>query len=152
MKYKNRYLYKILKNKEYIRAIKYTTDSIERDSDDEIIYICYILLKIYECENQYGIKNHIFSFLEINEDFQDIKKLYQSIKFGVRRFEYDLNEESKNAAINYFKTKKISGIALYYIVRYACVDRKKVIKKLMNVCDENNLYDISEQIKVMISA
>lgn len=150
MKYVNRYLFRLLKSGEYTKAIKYVADCIERDSDDQSIYICYILLKIYECENKYGVKNHIFSFLELNEDFQDIKKLYQGIKFGVRRFEYDLNEESKNAAINYFKNKKISGIALCYIVNYACVDRKRVLKKLMLACDENNLYDISEQIKVMI--
>lgn len=80
----------------------------------------------------------------------EIKDFYQNIKFLIRRFEYDLDKNSKKQAIKDFKDMKISGIALYFITQYACVDKENVLKNLILVCEENNMYDISRQIKIMM--
>lgn len=147
MKREYEYLCRLLKNKEYIKALRYTSNCIKRDSDDENIYVCYILLKIYEVENKCGIINHIFLIPEVQyDDLSEIRSLYQNLKFRLRRYEYDLDEESKEEAIKYLKKTKVSGIALYYITNYACIDRKKVLEKLIITCYENNMTDIVEQI------
>lgn len=144
------YLFRLLKDNEYMKAIKYISNCIERGIDDEIIYICYILLKIYELEIQNGIQNHIFSILELQDNLLEIKDFYQNIKFLIRRYEYNLDEDSKKQAIKYFEDIKISGVALYFITKYACVDIEKVLENLLVRCWKNNMYDIGEQIKSMI--
>lgn len=144
------YLCRLLKNREYIKAIKYTSNCIKRDSNDEIIYICYILVNIYNVEEQNGIQSHIFSGFEFHDNLSKIKDFYQNIKFLIRRFEYDLDKNSKNQAIKYFKDMKISGIALYFITGYACVDKENVLKRLILVCEENSMNDVARQIKIMM--
>ena len=144
------YLCRLFKNREYIKAIKYTSNGIKRDSNDEIIYICYILVNIYNVEEQNGIQSHIFSSFEFYDNLSEIKDFYQNIKFLIRRFEYDLDKNSKKQAIKYFKDMKISGIALYFITRYACVDKENVLNSLILACEENNMHDVSRQIKIML--
>lgn len=144
------YLCRLLKNREYIKAIKYTSNCIKRDSNDEIIYICYILVNIYNVEEQNGIQSHIFSGFEFHDNLSEIKDFYQNIKFLIRRFEYYLDKNSKNQAIKYFKDMKISGSALYFITGYACVDKENVLKRLILVCEENSMHDVARQIKIMM--
>ena len=144
------YLCRLFKNKEYIKAIKYTSNCIKRDSNDEIIYICYILVNIYNVEEQNGIQSHIFSSFEFHDNLSEIKDFYQNIKFLIRRFEYDLDINLKKQAMKYFEDIKISGIALYLIVRYVCVDKEKVLKNLILACKENDMRDVARQIKIML--
>lgn len=150
MKKEHTYLCRLFKNKEYIKAIKYTSNCIKMDSNDEITYICYILVNIYNVEKQNNLQNHIFSGFEFHDDLSEVKDFYQNIKFLIRRFEYDLDINSKKQAMKYFENIKISGIALYFIVRYACVDKEKVLKNLILACKENDMRDIARQIKIML--
>lgn len=138
-----RYLYRLLKNREYEKALKYTKNHIENNTDDERIYICFIMLKICIDEINNGI-NNIFSNLEIKPDFSDICEHYTNIKFYVRRFEYELKEQSLQEAADYFQNMQVSGIAVFYIVQYACVDKLKALKKIKEFLLEKGLNNIAE--------
>lgn len=107
-------------------------------------------MNIYNVEEQNNLQNHIFSGFEFHDDLSEVKDFYQNIKFFIRRFEYDLDINSKKQAMKYFEDIKISGIALYFITKCACVDKENVLKNLILVCGENNMHDIAGHIKIIM--
>lgn len=141
-----RYLYRLLKNREYEKALKYTKNHIENNTDDERIYICFIMLEICIDEINNGI-NNIFSNLEIKTDFSDICEHYTNVKFYVRRFEYELKETLLQEAVDYFQHMHVSGIAIFCIVQYACVDKLKASKKIREFLLKKGLDNIAKDIR-----
>lgn len=117
-------------------AYKLSRDYIRQYQTDEQFVILYIILGIAKDENEAGVID-IFS-ASPEKDINELLAHYQNIKFCVRRFEYEMGEQAREQAMEYFRNLNVSLYAIVYIVQYACVDQKKAVYNIADYYEKNN--------------
>lgn len=82
---------------------------------------------IWLCEQKklsgLGIEQNIFEGIDSLEKVED---KYLSIKFGMLRIELPMPEEYCNEALQYLTENKISGIAIFYIIKNEISKKEKI--------------------------
>lgn len=135
MDIKGRILYFIRRGK-IEEAYKLSRDYIRQYQTDEQFVILYIMLGIAKDENEAGVIDMFSTSPE--KDINELLAHYQNIKFCVRRFEYEMGEQAREQAMEYFRNFNVSLYAIVYIVQYACVDQKKAVYNIADYYEKNN--------------
>lgn len=117
-------------NKHYHRACVYAKQHIVDCNSNEYFVILYILLRIWEEENQANMPD-LFSCIGNNPE--KLIEHYTRIKLYLRRFEYNMPEHILLDAVNYFKTYHVSIYALNQIAQFACINPSYTLGKLFNI-------------------
>ena len=94
--------------------------------DTRLGYV-YIAICIYRAENAAHIEENILTNVE---SLGGIYDLICDIKFLLWRVEFQTESEALTQVVNRIEEEKLSVIAVEYIVRTACFDKKNVLLKL----------------------
>lgn len=94
--------------------------------DTRLGYV-YIAICIYRAEKAAHIEENILTNVE---SLGGIYDLICDIKFLLWRVEFQTESEALTQVVNRIEEEKLSVIAVEYIVRTACFDKKNVLLKL----------------------
>lgn len=94
--------------------------------DTRLGYV-YIAICIYQAEKAAHIEENILTNVE---SLGGIYDLICDIKFLLWRVEFQTESEALTQVVNRIEEEKLSVIAVEYIVRTACFDKKNVLLKL----------------------
>lgn len=95
--------------------------------EDTRLGYMYIAICIYRAEKAAHIEENILMNVE---SLGEICDLICDIKFLLWRIEFQTESEALTQAINRIEEEKLSAIAVEYIIRTACFDKKNVLLKL----------------------
>lgn len=123
-------------------AYELSREYIRQYQADEQFVILYIMLAIAKEEMESGADN-IFSVSD-TRSADELITHFQNIKFCVRRFEYELDEQAREDAMEYFKIFNVSLQAIVCIINYACVDLDKVIGEIADHYEKKGDFEKAE--------
>lgn len=107
--------------------------------DTRLGYV-YIAICIYRAEKAAHIEENILTNVE---SLGGIYDLICDIKFLLWRVEFQTESKALMQAVNRIEEEKLSVIAVEYIIRTACFDKKKVLLKLCECYIRLNKEDIA---------
>lgn len=135
-------LFYLIKENRLVEANEVAKKYLKQHLSDQEFVILFIMLNIAMLEMADGMKE-IFSASE-TKDIDELISHYNNIKFCVRRFEYEVGEDARLKAIEYFKMFNVSLHAIYKIVQYACVDKRKALSGIADYFERNGDFDKAE--------
>ena len=95
--------------------------------EDTKLGYMYIVICIYRAEKVAHIEENILTNVD---SLGEICDLICDIKFLLWRVEFQTESEALTQVVNRIEEEKLSVIAVEYIVRTACFDKKNVLLKL----------------------
>lgn len=95
--------------------------------EDTKLGYMYIVICIYRAEKVAHIEENILTHVD---SLGKICDLICDIKFLLWRIEFQTRSEALTQAVNRIEEEKLSVIAVEYIIRTACFDKKNVLLKL----------------------
>lgn len=107
--------------------------------DTRLGYV-YIAICIYRAEKAAHIEKNILTNVE---SLGEICDLICDIKFLLWRIEFKTESETMTQVVNRIEEEKLSVIAVDYIIRTACFDKKNVLLKLCECYIRLNKEDIA---------
>lgn len=113
-------LYSLIEKNELSKAYSYVNQHIQENQAEESFVIFYILLQIWKEECQANMPT-FFSSPDIGRYPHKLLEHYTQIKLYLRRFEYQLPDDIRQEAFEYFTTYQVSPYALYRIAQFACI-------------------------------
>jgi len=112
-------LYQMIRTGRFSEAASYTNIHIREHQNEEYFVLFYILLRIWEEEQQTDFPD--FFSCPLGHEPDILLGHYTQIKLYLRRFEYQMADEILKEAIEYFTTYQVSPYALYRIAQFACI-------------------------------
>lgn len=108
--------------------------------EDTRLGYMYIAICIYRAEKAAHIEENILTNVE---SLGEICDLICDIKFLLWRVEFQTESEALTQVVNRIEEEKLSVIAVDYIIRTACFDKKNVLLKLCECYIRLNKEDIA---------
>ena len=108
--------------------------------EDTRLGYMYIAICIYRAEKAAHIEENIFTNVD---SLGEICNLIYDMKFLLWRIEFQTELEAMTQVVNRIEEEKLSVIAVDYIIRTACFDKKNVLLKLCECYIRLNKEDIA---------
>lgn len=108
--------------------------------EDTRLGYMYIAICIYRAEKAAHIEENILTNVD---SLGEICNLIYDVKFLLWRIEFQTESEAVTQVVNRIEEEKLSVIAVDYIIRTACFDKKSVLLKLCECYIRLNKEDIA---------
>lgn len=122
------FLESLIQNQNYTQASNFIFKNIKIFQNEEYFVVLYILFQIRKEELDMDTAD-IFTSLG-KPDVDTLLLHYTQIKFCLRRFEYQLPNDSCKEALDYLINFSVSPYAIYRIAQFACVNLSFVMERL----------------------
>lgn len=87
-------------------------------------------LEIYALEKHSDVETDIFAGVS---DYSEIKQKYVTLKFMLRRLEYNIAENTFCEMAEFIKNNNISNTFIAYLVNKTCIDKEQTVDKLLKI-------------------
>lgn len=101
---------------------------IRKLQNSEMVVKLYILFRIRDEELEANVADLFSTLGEIST--RTLLSHYRKLIFYIRRFAYDVSEEGRREAIQYFTEKKVSRICLEDMCQFAGVNAEKLLETI----------------------